>query len=1007
MKKFLFLVLFFVIITHLFPFSFGKNKVQAEKLEWSKIETLHFDIYFSKGDDEFGKIAALMTEEAYYYLKEDFKTPIRNRIPVIFYKSHRDFETTNIIYPLLDESVGGFTESFKNRVAIPFDGSYSKMEKTLVHELTHAYINEIAHTGMKVFNLSGIPFWFSEGLPEFEAVGGEDVYNNMFILDLLLSDKLFRLDNVGGYYAYREGESFLTYLSKEYGRESVMDLFYSFRISSLKDTSFKKIFTKDFKEMQQEWENYLKRLYFPLITEFDIPYEVFERKTNHIKDGSNMNVAPSFSPDGLHYLYFSNKNLRTGIWQGSTLDISSNKEILKGEISGKFEAFHFQRNNFSWFPDGDTFAFVAQTPFCDKIYTMSLVTGAILDEFSFPDFDAIYEIDVSHDGKKIAFSGQKNHADDIFVFNIESSEITQITNDLYYDLQPSWSDDDSKIVFTSERTTLKKTSRKHIFGELCKNIYYYDFSDDIFYRVTNDNFNNYSPDWIGDELLFISEREFTSNFELIDLNTGKRARVTNVIGGVTSGDIDAERENLILSCFHDKGWDIYIKSQPLENLIYEDYHLPQICNFTNDLYEKFNIENYKLFGKKEKKFKDEYKYHSEMGRGDIRYFVKLDSLNRQFNLELDKRPTKENIPEILPYKTKFEIDRLWGGMAYSASGGTYGFIMLSLSDLMGNHSIGLNVGLSEELKNSDFIINYLYLARRIDYGFGGFYLNDEIVYSIGYVSSSDVDYMREREREFGFYSILSYPISKFWRVDFENILYKYEIIRDWWDPIKGKWKEEYLPQSFQDYYNLEEKDEEYIVVPQITFIHDNSIYGSVGPIAGWRGAFLLNRGFSNENKSYSILYTDLRKYCFFAKRYSFASRFLGGVITGESNQRFALNGFYGVRGFEEDDLEGTKKIVTNFELRFPFIDNFKISFPLPILFYNIRGSAFVDLGSVWEKDNEFKPVDDYKLSDLKMGLGFGPRLNMGFFVLKFDIAWNTDLETASKPVYYFSLSPDF
>ena len=1005
MKKLLIFILFFIFITQLFSFSFGKNKIQAEKLEWSKIETLHFDIYFNKGDDDFGKIVALMTEEAYYYLKEDFKTPIRNRIPVIFYKSHRDFEVTNIIYPLLDESIGGFTESFKNRVAIPFDGSYTKMEKTLVHELTHAYINEIAQAGMKVFNLSGIPFWFSEGLPEFEAVGGEDVYNNMFVIDLLLSDKLYKLDNIGGYYAYREGESFLTYLSKEYGRESIMDLFYGFRISSLKDTNFKKVFSKDFKEMQQEWENYLKRKYFPLISEFDIPYEVFERKTDHIKDGSNMNVAPRFSPDGLHYLYFSNKNLRAGIWQGSTLDISSNKEILKGSSSGKFEDFHFQRNNFSWFPDGDIFAFVAQTSSGDKIYTMSLESEKIIDAYSFPDFDAIYEIDVSHDGSKIVFSGQKNLADDIYVFDIESGKITQITNDYYFDLQPKWSDDDTKIAFTSERTILRKTSRKHIFGELCKNIFYYDFDDNNFYQVTNDDFNNYSSIWKENNLLFVAEREFTSNFEMIDLNTGKRAKVTNIIGGVTSGDIDAEHENLILSCFHEKGWDIYIKSQPFENLIFEDYYLPQIYKFTNDLYEKFQIKNYKLFGKKEKKFKEEYKYHSEMGRRDIRYFARLDSLNRQYNLELDKRPTQENIPEISSYKTRFEIDRLWGGMAYS-SGGAYGFIMLSLSDLMGNHSIGINVGLSEKLKNSDFILNYLYLARRIDYGFGGFYLNDEIVYKIGYVSSSDTDYMREREREFGAYSILSYPLNKFWRVDFENIFYKYELIRDWWDG--HDWIEEYLPQHMQNPpNNLEVKETELNYIPQISFIHDNSIFGNVGPIAGWRGALLLNRGFSNKKKSYSIFYADLRKYCFFAKRYSFASRLLGGIISGESNQRFALNGFYGVRGFEEDDLKGTKKIVANFELRFPFIDNLQISFPLPIFFYNIRGSAFVDLGSVWETDHEFKPFDDYKLNDLKMGLGFGPRLNLGYFVLKFDIAWNTDLETAGKPVYYFSLLPDF
>jgi outer membrane lipoprotein-sorting protein len=38
-------------------YSFGQNKVQATKEEWSKIETMHFDVYFPKGEDEFGKTA--------------------------------------------------------------------------------------------------------------------------------------------------------------------------------------------------------------------------------------------------------------------------------------------------------------------------------------------------------------------------------------------------------------------------------------------------------------------------------------------------------------------------------------------------------------------------------------------------------------------------------------------------------------------------------------------------------------------------------------------------------------------------------------------------------------------------------------------------------------------------------------------------------------------------------------------------------------------------------------
>ena len=63
---------------------FGKNKIQSEPVEWAVIKTLHYDIYFEKGNDEFGRIAALMSEEAYYYLKSVFVRPVKKRIPIIF-----------------------------------------------------------------------------------------------------------------------------------------------------------------------------------------------------------------------------------------------------------------------------------------------------------------------------------------------------------------------------------------------------------------------------------------------------------------------------------------------------------------------------------------------------------------------------------------------------------------------------------------------------------------------------------------------------------------------------------------------------------------------------------------------------------------------------------------------------------------------------------------------------------------------------------------------------------
>ena len=80
---------------------------------------------------------------------------------------------------------------------------------------------------------------------------------------------------------------------------------------------------------------------------------------------------------------------------------------------------------------------------------------------------------------------------------------------------------------------------------------------------------------------------------------------------------------------------------------------------------------------------------------------------------------------------------------------------------------------------------------------------------------------------------------------------------------------------------------------------------------------------------------------------------------------------------------------------------------MPLFFYQVRGSAFIDLGATWMEDEDLQLVENGVFKDLLAGVGFGPRLNMGYFVLKFDVAWNTDLSSFSKPSYYITLTPDF
>jgi hypothetical protein len=1001
MKRIVAILSALVILTSLASLDFGKNKVQPRKPEWTVIHTLHFDIYYPRGADEFGKTAALMAEDAYYYLKDAFDTPLMYRTPIVLYQSHQEFETTNIIYPLLDEGVGGFTESFKNRVVIPFDGSYVKFEKVLVHELTHVY-QKGPTPGMSMFSISEMifPFWMQEGQPEFMAVGGKDDYNNMFVYDLALNDGIQTLDEQGGYYAYRLGGSFLVYLESQYGRRKVMEFYRTLRMSPSADEACKRMFGMKFDQLQARWKNQLKRDVLPLLQTHTVPCETYQQRTDHRGNDTYFNYGPAVSPDGRYYVYFSNKGLRLGIWKASSFGVFADKCLIRGESSGKFEEFHYLRNNLSWFPDSRRFAFSASTVDGDHIYVMDIEDEKLVDDYKIPGVDIIYELAVSRDGSRIAFTGQSGLQTDLYVYGFDSGELTRLADDPYDDSAPAWSPSDSLLAFTSERT-MGGSDSLHICYNLRKNIFVRNLTDGTTLQITDDRFNNHDPmfDSTGKSLLFISDRTHIANYEMVDLASGARQRITNTLSGVFPGSLTGNDDELFFSCYYNGGWDVYSLAAPFDKPVEEPVATPFPVTLTNDFHQRFDIDRYRLYGKRDMKFRMDppQPRHSGATVIDFRQSARQDSLDRVFNRNLDQRPDSVAVePQISPYRPHLTLDRLWGGGAYSTSVGAIGFAQFSFTDLMGDYGLGVQIGLAGKLKNTNFIASYMYLPQRIDYGVGVFAISDETIYDdywMGYDSETGQYQLydgEEVDRMQGGEVLVSYPFNRFWRVDVENLLYQRKIERYWWNEDTDKWI--YVDESHATVYS-----------PQVSLVHDNALWGITGPIGGWRAAYLVNKSFSGKF-DYLTQYADIRPYWMLTHKYTLAFRAVGGISTGKDPQNFEIGGLSGVRGLD-NDFEGSHIATGAIELRYPFLEMLQLGFPLPLTLSQIRGSLYMDAGGVW--DHHFVGSRNGRLQDMKAGFGFGPRINLSYFILKMDIAWGTDFVDSGKPNYYVSLSEDF
>lgn len=1005
-------VLLLLCTSLVYGYSFGQNKVNAVQTDWAYLQTLHFDIYYPSDQPEFGQTAALMAEESYYYIKENLKYPITSRIPVMFYSSKSEFQSTNIIYPLLTEGVGGFTESLLNRVVIPFEGSYAKLEELLTHELTHAYINALDKRITNAINAlrpTSFPFWFSEGLPEYLSIGGEDAYNNMFILDMVLNDKIGKLENTDGYLAYRLGESFLVFIGKTYGREKVGEYFYAMRSVADVDDASKRIFGLEFEELEARWHFQLKRESYAMINQNSIPTESYEQRTKNVDDGSYFNIMPRFSPDGSRFVYYSDQKARYSIWMAGTHGLSPAKRILLGEATARHEEFYYFRSNLAWFPDSKRIAFVSKSAPGDRIHILDVDTGKVERSILIPQLSALYEIDVSPDGKQIVISAQAGMQSDLYLFDLESGETTQLTNDGFDDKQPRFSPDGLKIAYSSERQV--NPPREGFFDGLVSNIFSYELSTGNILQHTFETSNCSKPGWdnTGTKLFYLGEADGINNLFLLDLATSQKGRLSNTLAGVYSGDLSPDNTALLLSIYFNNAWNIYYGNNPLQDIVWTASEQSKSPEVNDNISSLVPLQNLGYYAKKPK-FKLP-RIHSSV-RHDPRRpffssltFANEDSMRAKVDYSWDAKPDSlRAVPTPKKYKAKFHLDSFWGGFAYSSSAGAVGQLQLGLSDLMGNHGIGIDLGISGKIEDSNILLSYLYLKRRADYGVGIYNLFDEAYYR-ELTSNPEHDYFRVRQRETGIYLLFRYPLSRFLRLDFDQRFYNWEYhIDSWeWNPsyTEGTWVEDNYPLGWT-YKPLKEL----VYAPGLTLVHDNALYGSTGPMVGWRGMYMIRKSFAPNQMDFFTNYLDLRSYSLFSKRYAFANRFIAALSTGKNPQRFDLGGYYGVRAYD-GELSGEKKLMYSTELRFPFFDYINLAFPVPLGFTNIRGAAFVDLGAVWDKNKDFQPMHLDKFKDVHMGFGFGPRINLGYFVLKFDIAWETDLSNNSKPRYYLSLTEDF
>ena len=1060
-KKIIRLLVVIVLVQVSLFAQFGKNKVQYKTFEWYYIQTKHFDIYFSKGGDMLADFTAHIAEDALAKIQESFNYEINNRITIIAYNSQNDFQESNVTDTYLSEGIEGFTELFKNRVVIQFTGSYKEFRHLIHHELTHAVINDMFYGGSLQNIISNnitlhIPTWFNEGMAEYQSLGW-DINEDMFIRDAAINESLPDIQQLNGYLAYRGGQAVFYYIEKKYGKGKIGELLHNLKGAGNVNDAFKQTLGLNLKEFNERWKKDIKRTYWPDIDLTRDPDEYAKRLTDPEKDDGSYNTSPAISPKGDKIAYITNRDLFFNLYIMDANTGKILKELVEGNIAPDFEELNIVSPGLTWSPDGSTIALSALHRGYDEIYLIDVESGDY--KTIHLNLEALKSLAWSWDGKYLAFVGQTARQSDIYTYEIETGQLTNLTNDIFSDSDPVWTHKGNRIYFASDRRDfLDKDSlpgdfRIYNFNYKQTDIYTVDVNTREIKRITDlPNSSESHPEVNEDdtEILFVSDMNGITNIykkrvvfsaednNISDIKEIKTIPVTNSQSGISQISVSKDGKKLAFSTLYKSSFNIFLMNNPFESEL-EVKTLP-LTKYKKRL---LNLANEKEVSSKENKSNESNLDSLRINTspfftgnivdtssvyGDsiqVNYGNYIFGGNNEFPKPKEKDTTdlvfniKDNLDKngnyiVNKYKVNFGSDLVYANAGYSTLYGFIGTTIISYSDVLGNHRLVGLLGLQIDLKNSDYGLAYYYLAKRLNLGIQAFHTARFIYLLNGFTTNL------YRFRNFGLIGSASYPLDKFHRVEagLSWLFVKSENLDDFSEPT----------------------DNVDFVVPSLSFIHDNVLWGYTAPIEGTRYRFdvLGNLGLDDPGGRFISFLADYRTYMRFFYDHSFAVRFSSGISYGGRPQRFFIGGVDNwinrtysttevpirsaadfvfltaalpLRGYDYAAQIGTKFALVNTELRFPLI-RYLVTGGLPLLLSNIQGALFLDAGSAWNDNSQlrlFKKNEAGHLmtDDLLLGTGYGLRVFFLYFLLKFDVAWSYNIDGFSKPKFYFSLGPDF
>ncbi len=457
---------------------FGKNRVQFKKFKWEYYQTPNFNTYFNQGGQELAKFVLQVAEEELPGIETFTEYSLQRRANIIVYNEYADLQQSNIGLSNDDwQSTNGGTKLVNNKLVVYFNGDHENLRKQIREGIARVVtanvlfgddIGEIASNQA----LLDLPPWLTNGYVAFVGENWSTALDDQLKSEILSG-------NYKKFYKFAfdkpalAGHAFWYYIQEKYKKENVTYLLYLARTYKSLNRACEQVCKNSFKQVLADFMTFEEEKYYKDISKRK-PYP----KGNYIESFVN-------NKNQDYYHFNVNPNKRSN----SFAVVEYKKGIVKINLSEDFEyttllkyGYRNKQNQtntyypiMAWDPKGTRLTVVYNQEGHLKLFVYDLVTRLKYPKIDLTDqFQQIQDVKYMLDSKTLLVSAVKDGHTDIFTLNLENEKVTQITNDVYDDLDAAFVSFPGKtgIIFSSNRpgsnakngdTVLPSKNRYNIF----------------------------------------------------------------------------------------------------------------------------------------------------------------------------------------------------------------------------------------------------------------------------------------------------------------------------------------------------------------------------------------------------------------------------------------------------------------------------------------------------------------------------------------------------------------